>query len=351
MKEYGESDAVKTFLDYLHGHFSEIQLENFNTFKTFSQNPNNYLRDIEDEFEQQRIEIQSDIDELTSQIQSYKYDLKKVKSELYRKYKTVKKVYGQLKEQIQAEIDDLQADESILTKGIEKREKEVKDATLDLQNLEDEKGHVLPAIESDLVTYEKIKGEFEFKTQLKGAYGERNVIDHLTQHYQKDSTKYLINGFDINLMGQAISHNNHTLLENKIDHLLFTTKGIFVLETKAWQTVTEEGTSRVHNQMTKIQQVFSEIFRKELAQYPFQFVVLTTESPMSIPDFNSYSLRDFTTYLDQCPEVISKNDLNILLNQILPYLNEGHIGSLDKVSIKVKGLFSRAKKALSKKTT
>ena len=171
-----------------------------------------------------------------------------------------------------------------------------------------------------------------------GAWGEKKVIKTIENFYKKESSYYLINAFDIDVVSKALEFDEKILVENKIDHLLLCPKGIFVLETKSWKNFTEKGIEKCINQLRKSQTVIEKIFDEDFFT-KVKYAIVTTKSPMEIPEpteYYSVHLKDLQRFIDGLDEVLSKDDIQLHLDRLLPHLNKEHITGSTKAVIKMK---------------
>ncbi|MDP8240413.1 MAG: NERD domain-containing protein [Candidatus Hatepunaea meridiana] len=340
-KIYGESDSVKTFLERLNGHFKVITINTFEEFIDFSNNPSICQRRAGDRYNKGNIIFTNDITNLKTEIKNASLEISTIQDKLGRKYSTVKKVYGQLKDEIQSEIDDLKSKKSRLEKKKLRYEKDLNDVEAKLVKLNDERKSKLKKIAVDIKLFEKYRSDKNFRSQLQGAYGEYKVIEHIRDLYRKQSDYHLINALDLNVIGKALSFKDHTLVENKLDHVLICPKGVFVIETKAWKVIPTEGLKNVSDQLDKIQYVFRKVFGDKIDTKLMEVILVTTEKKIELPiksKHTSISISELANYIGDKPKRLSKDNIIEILNVFLPHLDKGHIGTLSRVGIKL-GVF------------
>jgi len=347
-KIYGESDAVTTFLDRLNGHFKIVELDSFEDFLDFSQNPLQDKKDFIEGFEHasepeiidlnNRIaEIKIDIDSLKKRIQTINYQLKK-------KYVTIKKVGGKLKHQIQDEISNLDKERKLLEISIVKLQKEIKLDASDLEDCRTEKAEILKNLDNDISKFDKLSKHKNYKIYLQGAWGEYKLIALIEDAFKRNKEFYLINAFDLDIVGRALNYKNHTLVEDKIDHILICPKGIFIIETKAWKTIFKPGIEKVVDQLNKTKLVFHSLFQHIIPQELIEILLISTEKSIILPEkvaFKSIDLNSLKDYIVNKKACLTEDQIILILNYFLPHLTEHHMGVTSKLGIKFRGLLAK----------
>jgi len=346
LKVYGQCDAVKSLLGMLNPHFKRLKLEDFEEFRTFSSNPDAFIKTHIDTIVADLHDVKEHINSLLLDQKDINGRLNSLQPELKRKYGAVKKTYGPLKEKIQAEIDELHDDRNMLQDELA----EVKNALSEAKQYEaDAKNELASANKDypkDIQTYSRLLKEKEVRFMLQGAWGEHKVSSRLAEHFGKKRDYHLINAFDIDLMGKGIQFKDHGLSESKFDHVLLCEKGLIVLETKAWKTVTETGRKNLLDQLAKAKRVAELVF-PNLKKDQLTVLLVTTELDLPLPEesgVESVRLDALTTSIEARMNTFTADDVRILMNDFLPHLGEDHIGFVDKVGVKLGGLFSKAKK-------
>jgi hypothetical protein len=317
----GSSDSAKLFLNRLNSHFKEIKLANFNEFLTFSKNPSEYLKKIDDSLKSKMIEISKNRPGIKAQIKAQKWALGQTKYKLGKKYVTVKKVYGNLRDKINEEIDDLQQEKDRLEKSLSSLFASLEVDKNELPILAERRREARTNIINDIKIFSKLKKNDEFKMILKGAYGEIKVIEYISDCYKNCENYYLINGYDINVIAKAINVDDHTLVENKIDHILICHKGIFILETKSWKEIPKGGPDKIKNQFKKIIAVFKNRFEGQFFLSNFEPVLVTTEKRIVISEnfgFKSLGLDELKEYIFNKPDLYSQSEITLIVNELLP---------------------------------
>jgi hypothetical protein len=244
-------------------------------------------------------------------------------------------------ESLKTKIDKLitistQTDESNKIKALENKIKDL-DKRLEKQVLENNK------LEEDLKSkneefdkilnskkqlQEKIAKECvdgltdEQVNKIKGDYGEL-IISTALRYFFEES--YIFNNYDI---------FKENIKEKQIDHLLINKKGIFILETKNYQSYLDEDINKAVEQAKKYQEVLIKLFSKqnEDKKYLFPnvknkiyfinvFIMRTEESkkknksisnPLLMQDDFIYELQKMQNREDVFNEQEIKNILNII---------------------------------------
>jgi cell division septum initiation protein DivIVA len=340
VKIYGKSDAETEFLNSVNGCFKQIQIENVQHFNDFKDHPDKYKKQIIDDFDKKINDLEHEISEIKAEIKKASNDEKEINSQISRKIKTLHKLSypGPLKYKIEDEIEELKSEKEHALKFIDESESQI----IDLQRKMDEektgKQKAVENIDKDIIKVRELIEEFEIRNMLNGAWGVIKVINAIKNSYTKESGYYLINAFDIDVVSKALDFEEKILVENKIDHLLLSPKGIFVLETKSWKNFTENGIYKCTNQLRKTQMVIEKIFDEEFFTNT-KYVIVTTKSSMQLPEntgFYSVHLKDLQRFIDGFDEVLSKDDIQLQLDRLLPHLNKDHIKGSTKAVIKMK---------------
>jgi hypothetical protein len=350
---YGVSDAEKEFLRYLNAHMTEIKSDTLSKYQDFSNYPNEKKTNISKL-------LNLEIDELKAIKRSYYNEnglilnkLKRINGQISYKYRAVQKYYGHIRQNIKNEIYQLKNEKSELEHKFEKTKNKGYLLKTKIQDMKSFMNSTLKSIDTDINELNKLNKDKKFITLRKGAFGERNVISHIKLVYDNDNEFHLINGFDIKLLGKAINIDNHTLCENKIDHILICPHGLFILETKAWKNYTEEGKNQIIKQLKKIKKVFEKTFSKKIDLNFVNIFLICTEKFIPLEENNSFKsihLKDLKNKINQKEIILSKDEITLILNTFLPHLNSNHVSNRDKFNIKLKTAFVKVKRYIKNKT-
>ncbi|MCK5040605.1 MAG: NERD domain-containing protein [Candidatus Aenigmarchaeota archaeon] len=352
VRVYGESDAEKEFLEYLNGNMLESKLTSLDDYQNFQRYPQKRKTGIIKTFDCMVETSKAEQTRCYNRNKSILKDLKIINSRIFYKEKGVNKYYGKLREKIEGELSLLIERKRGLESDFESNNIKITSLKSDIQTLYSTKKSTLYNIDQDIRKLSYLNNDNRFKKIRQGAFGERNVIFHILNVYEKDKRYHLINGFDINLLGKAINFHDHTLVENKIDHILLCPYGLYILETKAWKNYSNAGVEKIIKQLEKIRKVFQETFSEKINQKFVNIFLICTEKHILIDDnkhFKSIKLEDLQKEIENNKEVFSKDEITLILNTFLPYLTSNHITKVGKANIKIKALFVKTKKFIKSK--
>ena len=334
VKVYGQSDAEQELIQYLEGNFQEIHISSLDEFAEFSKYPERFRKKKIDDCD---VKIQNCIkkgEELKKDQYEIENEIKSVNYGISRKIKTLKMVYGKLKDEIKDEISDLKIRKNQLEEDLRVTNNRIFNTEEDLKTLIQRKEEISQSLDCDIKRLSELQEDIQLKNILKGAWGEIEVIELIKESFNREKEYYLINALNISLLGKAITFNNKILTENKIDHILLCPKGLYIIETKAWNVVTEEAKHDVINQLNKSRNVFEAIFDSKINENT-TYVIVTTKKPIEVNGSScmSLSLQNFTDFVKSRDKSLFTDDIYLILEKLLPYLGEGHIGKFDKTGI------------------
>lgn len=338
VKIYGQSDAEKDFLKYVNDIFRRIRISDVYQYNDFKQYPHKYKNQILNNFDQIITPINSKISFFESQLSHLRKEERMINCELSRKMNIVKKYYGRLKDQINLEIEDLKNQKEFIARKITDLQNQLIDLKYESYEQSKKKQQAICEIDQDIATLDNLNNDFELKNRLKGAWGEKKVIESIKTLFKKEKDYHLINAFDITVLGNPIAFDEKILVENKIDHLLVCPKGVFILETKSWSQFDSYGKEKCINQLKKSRTVLESFFDENLTKF-FQYVIVTTETKFDLTDVRDYysvHLSDLKDFLERFDTVFSRDDITLTIDKLLPYLNESHLDTSSKTYIKMK---------------
>ena len=354
VKNYGESDAEKEFLKYLNGNMLEIESDSLEDYQNFQRYPQKRKIDITKTFD---YEIKKSKEEQTRDYhknESILKDLKRINNQIFYKAKAVNnyKYNGELREKIRRELFSLRGSKRDLELDFESNKRKIISLKSEIQTSYSTKRSTLYNIDKDIRKLNDLNNDNRFKRYRQGAFGERKVISHILNIYEKDKRYHLINGFNLDLQGKAINIHDHTLEKNQIDHILVCPYGLFILETKAWKNYSDNMIEETIKQIERIEKVFQKIFSKKINQKFVNIFLVCTEKYIPIKEhkhFKSIKLENLQKEIENNKEIISKDEITLILNEFLPHLNSNHITKAGKTNIKIKALFSKTKKFIKSK--
>jgi hypothetical protein len=345
VKVYGRSDAENELIQFLEGNFQEIKISSLDEYQEFSRYPEQFRKKMIDDCDAKIQKSNKKLKELKLYNNKIENEIEDKKSSIYRKIKTRKMVYGQLKYKIQEEIKDLKEKKDELEEKLKVTNNRIFNTEEDLKTLITRKKELAKNLDFDIKKLLELQEDFHFKNILKGAWGEKEVIELIKESFDGEKNYHLINAFNIDLLGKAINFNDKILTENKIDHVLLCPKGLYILETKAWNVVTEEAKKEVENQLNKSRKVFETLFDSKINENT-NYVVVTTKKPIEVngSSCRSVSLQEFTSFIKSSNHSLPKDDINLILEKLLPYLKENHVRKFDKGEIIIKANIAKGKK-------
>jgi len=218
-----------------------------------------------------------------------------------------------------------------------------------LKTCRQRKEKVIKNMDSDVKLVKRLQKDYSIRNMMKGIWGEREVIKHLEKALNDLDNTHLINSFNFDSIAEAININDRTITENRIDHVLVCPKGCFIIETKAWSTVTEKGIKKVQHQLKKTDIAFNRIFGEEIDGSKTEIVLVCTKKPIALPNesnFTSLKINELKDYILNTNNALSKDEITMILNTILPHLDEDHVSTPSKLFLKAKGLFVKSKRFL-----
>jgi hypothetical protein len=185
---------------------------------------------------------------------------------------------------------------------------------------------------------------------MAGAHGENSVIKFIEDQFSNHKNSYLINSFDLNIEEKAIHIQDRTLKESKIDHIFISSKGIFLIETKAWSHISSDLIKSVENQLKRYERVFSDKFDSLVNENIIYLVVYTKKEIKLSKGFKVICLDKLEDYIMKKEDVLTNNDItnvmNIFLNDIKGISKfEKLTWRSKKVILNVKSLFKRKTKS------
>jgi len=349
VKVYGISDAEREFLSSIEGRFREVVIQSFDDFQAFADNPYRFKRKMEDALNNQIMEASEKLASCQGNIADIKAEIDRLNYRMRKKINTKKKTYGQLRETIQEEIDDLIAKRDNLSKKKAEKEKAKRAMQQKIKSCRQRKEKVMNNIDSDIKLVRRLQKDYDTRNMMKGIWGEREVIKHLEKALRDLDNTHLINSFNFESIAEAININDRTITENRIDHVLVCPKGCFILETKAWSTVTERGIKKIQHQLKKTDIAFNKIFGKEIEENQIDIVLVCTKKPITLPDKSNYTslkINELKEYVLHKNDVLGKDEITMILNTLLPHLDENHVSTPAKIYLKAKGLFVKSKRFL-----
>jgi len=350
VKEYGKiSDAEKDFFKTVNSEFKIVEIESIEEYTEFSKNPKSKEKEIISEFEKKIENFKDNQKNKNIELRRKELELKQVWSDIFSTAKKVKKYYGNLKEEEQEKLDKLNLRKDNLKESIRELKERLMLLEVEIKESFNEKKYAEKKMIEDLKIIEKQCKNKIIMSKLKGAQGERKVIDTIKNKFSKEKGFHLVNAFDINLMGEAIRIDGKIRTENKIDHILICPKGIFVIETKYWKMVNDGWIKNVEKQVRAAKEVFSKIFDKEINQ-GLNFVILSVGKEIISNDenINSINLEDFEDFILSKTNCLTKDDLIVIMNKFLPYLGDSQISSFGKGALKFKNNIVKGKRFFGK---
>jgi hypothetical protein len=337
----GTSDSEKECLDTINDKFQIIEIKSLEDFNDFKKHPNERKEKLISEIDYDINKIDDDIRESDPKIYDIKQEIYEVNRRITKKIDTKIKLYSyRKKHEIQDEIDGLQ--------NMKKRlEHDLRNLNSKLYSLQQNKNEDLTKkaeadrnIDSDIRKLSELENDRSFLNKLKGAWGEKEVIESTKKSFRDQKHFHLINAFDIDLMAEAFSFKNKIWVKNKIDHILLCPKGFFVIETKAWDDYYQTGIQEITDQLEKSKQVLEKIFGVDnKINKSAKFVVISTKKYIELnPDCGFYSvkLENFKDFINKQDDVLTGGDITIILDKLSPYLNEDHLSKTSKTVIKLK---------------
>lgn len=351
VKILGMSDAEKDFIGYMEGQFREVVINSFMDFQEFSEYPLKIKKLKIDEIENKIKATLEDIKETGARIKSTEEKIRWTNYRIGKKVNTLKKVYGQLKAQIRAELNYLQNQKRTLETNLIQYKEDLCSYEIAFNQLKDRKREVIHNLDRDIEQLKELKKDYEVKNRLKGTWGEKKVIEHIKESFKDKKNWFLINSFNLDTLGKAIHFNERTITENKIDHVFFGPKGLFLLETKSWSTVTDEGVEKVKNQLKKSKITFDKFFGDSIETKAVEPLLICTEKHISLPENSEYvsiPLRKLSNYIHGKNDVFTNDEVFLILNLLYPHLDNEHLEGISIKNIKFRGLLAKTKKYFKK---
>jgi len=351
VKVLGMSDAEKDFIGYMEGQFKEVAIDSFMDFQEFSRYPLKIKKLKIDEIENKIKTTLEDIKETRAKITSTYDKIRLTNYRIGKKVNTLKKVYGQLKTQIRTELNYLQNQKRTLEINLIQYKEDVCSYEISFNQLKDRKREVIHNLDCDIEHLKELKKDYEVKNRLKGTWGEKEVIEHIKESFKDKKNWFLINSFNLDTLGKAIHFGEKTITENKIDHVFLGPKGLFILETKSWSTVTDEGVDKVENQLKKSKITFDKFFGDYIEINAVEPLLVCTEKHISLPENSEYvsiPLRKLSSYIDGKNDVFTNDEVFLIMNLLYPHLDNDHLGGISIKNIKFRGLLAKTKKYLKK---
>ena len=345
VKVYGQSDAEHELIQFLEGNFQEIKISSLDEYQEFSRYHERFKKKIIDDCDVKIQNFYEEVNQLKKDKNKIENEIQSINSSISHKIKTSKKVYGKLKYEIQKEINDLKGKKDAVEEKLKVKNNRIFNTNEDFKTLIRRKKELSKNLDCDIEKLLELQEDIHFKNILKGAWGEKEVIESIKESFDGEKDYHLINAFNIDLLGKAINFNDKILTENKIDHVLLCPKGLYILETKAWNVVTEEAKKKVINQLNKSRKVFETLFDSKINEYT-NYVVVTTKKPIEVngSSCRSISLQKFTSFIKSSNHSLPKDDINLILENLLPYLTENHVRKFDKREIIIKANIAKGKK-------
>lgn len=349
---YGTSDSEREFLEYLNSFMLEIKLVSLDDYQNFQKYPEKRKNDILTTFDSQIENAKSNQTKCYNENGFILNDLKRINSQIFYKEKSVNKYWGELREKIKRELSSLKDEKRDLESEFESNNKKITNLKSEIQDLYSTKKTTLFNVDKDIPKIIAINNDQHFKNLRQGSFGERNVITHVQGLFKDNKNYHLINAFDINLLGKAINVDNHTLTETKLDHILLCPLGLFILETKAWKNYSKESVNKIINQLQKIKISFQDTFKDKINQDFIKIFLVCTEQYIPLKEnehFRSIKLADLKSELNKSKEILSNDEITLILNHFLPHLNSDHITTGGKMNIKLKTMFVKTKRFIKDK--
>ena len=347
MEMYGISDSEKEFLKYLNSQMKIIKLVSLEDYQDFQKYPEKRKTELEKDYDSQ-IQGAKDKDARAyNRNKTIFNDLKKIRGQIFYKEKSLRKYWGDVKERVKSEVLSLKRKLEKLENELDQNKTNMSYYKSEIKRLAVEKRSSILYANKDRINIERLNKDSNFTNLRKGAFGENNVIKHLKQCFKDTKDCYLINGFDLDVYGKAINIDNHTLKEAKLDHIILFSKGLFILETKAWKTYNQKSVDKVKSQLKKIRKVFDEIFSGKIDLGKMKLYLVCTEKFIPLDnsiDYSSLKLDELYETLSKSEEIFTKEDITMILSEFLPHLNEGHLSRMGQRKIKFKSFFVKTKR-------
>ena len=185
-----------------------------------------------------------------------------------------------------------------------------------------------------------VREDKEILYLLSAGIGEKIVKNFIEKKFSKEKEFYLINGFNLNLLGEGIYFESKTLSENRIDHLIVCDRGIFIIETKSWNTVIRNYVDNVLKQLKKSREVFEKVFEDDINN-ALDLILIYTKKQVFLPKdtFKSLNLNDFLDFVLEKDKILNKYQINKFMYKFSFYLDKSATNTYTKYIFLIRASF------------
>ena len=350
-KVYGRSDSEISFTKLLNSHMKQNNFNSVENYQIFERNPQESKKQLEEGYDNKIKEASDEVSYLTNKQKQLTYDLNGIMMSLQRKEVSLKKLYGPLKEKVWEEVDVLRRKERKLNSELENSKEEWIKKSAEKDDLVVDKKNALYNFDLDVKKLNELNYNTEFINIRKGAFGENNLINYIKGHFEKDNLFHLLNGITFDISGSGININDSNKSSNQIDHILICPKGVFFIETKFWrQDCTEDFYKKLLEQLEKIKRTIQYKFENKINKEFISILLVGTEKKINLDEYKDYTslkLEELGDYIEKRLEIITKDEITLILNELSKYLNSEH--SFPKRTIKLKSFFIKTKRYIKGK--